>query len=308
MGSSTLDAVDPGQGPLDLGDRVAPQHLDGDARQLGDAHREVLAPVVALEGQDDVGILDVVLDAHRQLELAHRLLQVAARDPVGEDRQRLSGSGRAVARALPGLPAAALLVGDVLLDVEAAVAPIPLAPPAPPAEGRRLELAGRPSGLDPADDLPGVAAHPDLGWLVLAAEGLVDGLGDRHVDRHAVALLDLHEDVEGGRRLALEHGLLGPAAARLLVGEGDRLDAAEQVVEGGVDQQVVEGHDDQGDGQLVMVRNPGQSNQSVYRVLLTENGQMTTIDDTVFPTSSAGVMLVADTGGDASSTRSPLLT
>lgn len=57
--------------------------------------------------------------------------------------------------------------------------------------------------------------------------------------------------------------------------------------------------DDQGDGQLVMVRNPGQSNQSVYRVLLTENGQMTTIDDTVFPTSSAGVMLVADTGGDA---------
>ena len=57
--------------------------------------------------------------------------------------------------------------------------------------------------------------------------------------------------------------------------------------------------DSQGDGELVMVRNPGQSNQSVYRVLLTENGQMTTIDDTIFPTSSAGMMLVADTDGDA---------
>lgn len=57
--------------------------------------------------------------------------------------------------------------------------------------------------------------------------------------------------------------------------------------------------DSQGDGELVMVRNPGQSNQSVYRVLLTENGQMTTIDDTIFPTSSAGMMLVADTGGNA---------
>lgn len=57
--------------------------------------------------------------------------------------------------------------------------------------------------------------------------------------------------------------------------------------------------DSQGDGELVMVRNPGQSNQSVYRVLLTENGQMTTIDDTIFPSTSAGMMLVADTGGDA---------
>lgn len=57
--------------------------------------------------------------------------------------------------------------------------------------------------------------------------------------------------------------------------------------------------DSQGDGELVMVRNPGTGNQSVYRVLLSENGQGTTIDDTIFPTASAGFMLVADTPGNA---------
>jgi hypothetical protein len=55
--------------------------------------------------------------------------------------------------------------------------------------------------------------------------------------------------------------------------------------------------DSQGDGELVVVRNPG-TNQKVFRVLLTVNGQPTTIDDTVYPTSSAGFLLVADTGGD----------
>jgi hypothetical protein len=55
--------------------------------------------------------------------------------------------------------------------------------------------------------------------------------------------------------------------------------------------------DSQADGELVVVRNPG-SNQTVFRVLLTVNGQGTTIDDTVYPTSSAGFLLAADTGGD----------
>ncbi len=56
--------------------------------------------------------------------------------------------------------------------------------------------------------------------------------------------------------------------------------------------------DSQADGELVVVRNPGLSNQKVFRVLLTVGGQGTTIDDTVFPTASAGFLLVADTGGD----------
>jgi hypothetical protein len=56
--------------------------------------------------------------------------------------------------------------------------------------------------------------------------------------------------------------------------------------------------DSQADGELVVVRSPGLSNQKVFRVLLTVGGQSTTIDDTVFPTTSDGFLLVADTGGD----------
>jgi hypothetical protein len=52
--------------------------------------------------------------------------------------------------------------------------------------------------------------------------------------------------------------------------------------------------DSQGDGELVVVRNPGSGNQSVFRVLLTVAGAPTTVDDTVFPTLSAGFLLVAD--------------
>ncbi len=56
--------------------------------------------------------------------------------------------------------------------------------------------------------------------------------------------------------------------------------------------------DSQGDGEVVVVRNPGLDNQKVFRVLLTEAGEGTTVDDTVFPTSSAGFLLVADTAGN----------
>jgi hypothetical protein len=55
--------------------------------------------------------------------------------------------------------------------------------------------------------------------------------------------------------------------------------------------------DSQADGELVVVHNPG-TNQKVFRVLLTAGGNSTTVDDTVFLTSSAGVMLVADRDGE----------
>ena len=45
-------------------------------------------------------------------------------------------------------------------------------------------------------------------------------------------------------------------------------------------------------------RNPGSGNQTVFRVLLTVGGQSTTVDDTVFLTSSSGIMLVADRNGE----------
>ena len=60
------------------------------------------------------------------------------------------------------------------------------------------------------------------------------------MDRYPLPVLDLDENVEGGRRLALEDRLLGAPAARLLVGEGDALDATQEVVQGRVHEQVLE--------------------------------------------------------------------
>jgi hypothetical protein len=56
--------------------------------------------------------------------------------------------------------------------------------------------------------------------------------------------------------------------------------------------------DSQGDGELVVVRSPGPT-QSVYRVVLSANGGAITVDDTDFLRDSSGVLLVADTAGNA---------
>ncbi|MNS39074.1 hypothetical protein D3C72_713430 [compost metagenome] len=56
----------------------------------------------------------------------------------------------------------------------------------------------------------------------------------------AITVLKLHGDVEGRGSLALQDALLGAAPARLLVREGHRLDAADEVREGGVHQEVLE--------------------------------------------------------------------
>ncbi len=89
-------------------------------------------------------------------------------------------------------------------------------------------------------DVPlGVAvAHFGLG-RVAAQDGVYRG-GHVWVHQHVVALLDLHQHFEGGWGAAFEHGLLRAAAAGFLVGQGDQLDAADQVGQGGVEQQVIE--------------------------------------------------------------------
>ena len=74
----------------------------------------------------------------------------------------------------------------------------------------------------------------------MAAQDGVHRLGHVAVHDHAVALDDLDHHVEGRRRLALQDRLLRAAPARLLVAEGDRLDAADQVGEGRVQHQVFE--------------------------------------------------------------------
>ena len=60
------------------------------------------------------------------------------------------------------------------------------------------------------------------------------------VDGDPLAVLDLDDHVERRRRLALQHALLGPPAAGLLVAEGHALDPADEVGQGRVEHQVVE--------------------------------------------------------------------
>jgi hypothetical protein len=56
--------------------------------------------------------------------------------------------------------------------------------------------------------------------------------------------------------------------------------------------------DSQSDGELVVVSRPGGADQDVYRVLLTANGKPTTVDDTIFPHTSSGTLLVSDRDGE----------
>ena len=60
------------------------------------------------------------------------------------------------------------------------------------------------------------------------------------MNRDPIAVLNLDQHVKCGRRLPLEHRLLGAAPPRLLVGEGHALDAAQEVVERRVHEQVLE--------------------------------------------------------------------
>ena len=61
------------------------------------------------------------------------------------------------------------------------------------------------------------------------------------MDRKPVALLDLDQHVEGGRRAPFEHRLLRAAPAGFFIRKSDGLDAADQVGQGRVEQQVVDG-------------------------------------------------------------------
>ncbi len=61
------------------------------------------------------------------------------------------------------------------------------------------------------------------------------------IDRDALVGLDLDEYLERRRRLPLEHRLLRAATPRLLVGERDRLDPADEVGERGAEHEVLKG-------------------------------------------------------------------
>ncbi len=89
---------------------------------------------------------------------------------------------------------------------------------------------------DPAFFIPGT----NLGRERESAQEGIHRFGDVSMDGELVARLDLDQHIEGGRSAALEHGLLRAAAAGFLVRKRDRLDTADQVGQGGVEQQVLE--------------------------------------------------------------------
>lgn len=56
--------------------------------------------------------------------------------------------------------------------------------------------------------------------------------------------------------------------------------------------------DSQADAELIVVHHPGYTDQSVYHLGLKQKGKPVQIDDTIFATSSHGVILVADRDGE----------
>ena len=89
-------------------------------------------------------------------------------------------------------------------------------------------------------DFAVVIAGADLGRQRVAAQQRIHRCGHIGVHRQPVAVLDLDQHIEGGRRAALQHGLLRAAPAGFLIRERDRLDPAHQVGQGGVEQQVLQ--------------------------------------------------------------------
>ncbi len=87
---------------------------------------------------------------------------------------------------------------------------------------------------------PGLVAPTQLRREHVTPQHGVDGLGHVGVDGNAIAILDLHDDVECRRGLALQHRLLRPSPPCLVVAERDRLDAADEVGQGRIHHQVVE--------------------------------------------------------------------
>ena len=82
---------------------------------------------------------------------------------------------------------------------------------------------------------------PDLGPGGLAAQQLVHRGGHIPMHQPAVAAVHFHRLGERRFRRPFQHGFLGAAAARLLIAQRDRLDAANEVAEGGVFDQIGQG-------------------------------------------------------------------
>ena len=233
---------------LDLG--VLPQHVDGQALLLGVLEGLASLAVVDLGGQHHVGVLHGRRHLGADAQRPGRLHQPVAVDAIGEDPGALADD---VLRQLPHGPRVAHRTRGA--DARGAGrgrerrrprrrrlrAAHPAAAPTKTTEPLRLARRGQVQGLANAvlDDA-GRGQPALLRRHGEAAQQRVDGAGDLLVYGHAVPRLDLHQGVEGRRGLALQHALARAAPPRLLVAEGDRLHAAEQVGQRGVHQQIVQ--------------------------------------------------------------------
>ena len=89
-------------------------------------------------------------------------------------------------------------------------------------------------------DLAAVVALAHLHLHLAAQQQVIDRARHVRVHDHVVPILDLHDHVEGGRGLALEHRFLGAPPPRLFVAQRHGLDAADEVTQRGVLHQIIE--------------------------------------------------------------------
>ena len=235
---------------LHLRDGVGAQNINGHAARLGVHHRRLAVAIIRAQGHERVGFVRVAHDDGRHAESFGGLLQPVARHAVRIDADRPYGDGAGRRRGrVGGARGGSRRVGD---RRQPALGRIERRTPrrrswrssrAARRDFRRLLRVqlGPHSGRGLLDlDLPVIVARADLGRQGEAAQERVDRGQDIGVDRETVTRLDLDQHVEGGRGAPFEHRLLGTAPARFLVRESDRFDAADQVAQGRVEQQVVE--------------------------------------------------------------------
>ena len=90
-------------------------------------------------------------------------------------------------------------------------------------------------------DFPVFVQRANNGGDGVAAEPLVNDVGHPVVDCHLLPALNLNYHVESWRGFALQDGFLSAPVARFLVAEGYRLNAAHQIGQGGIQNQVIQG-------------------------------------------------------------------
>src|SRR5437867_4253988 len=211
---------DIGQLPLHLRDRVAPQDVDRHAALFGFPHAVRALAIVILESHDQRRIAHITHDRRRYMQVGDRAFEPVAPNAEGIDPLRR-----------------AAYAGGLRRRRRAEIT----APPARVALMRPLAGSARAKAAVGASALAAIlvgSLHPDLavsvtlslfGARLLAAQQAIDRARHIAIHSHAIPALNLDQHIEGRGCLTLQHSLLRSTAARLLVAERHRLDAADQI-------------------------------------------------------------------------------